>query len=250
VDIKRAEAAGQFDLFGGLSGADESGSGGLAERTAIPVGEWEKSVLLAHERDMLGLYVSDHPLNGMEHALAQLADRSIAAIISDEALESSVVTIAGLLTSVQRKTTKKGSAWAIASLEDLDGSIDVMVFPQTYATASTNLIEDSIVAVRARVERSDDDGLRVIAIDVETPDVSQASTGPLRLSLAATRCVPPLIERLKEVLRQHPGTTEVHLHLTGGTQTTVLRLDDAMRVSPSASLYADLKALLGAACLS
>jgi len=59
-----------------------------------------------------------------------------------------------------------------------------------------------------------------------------------------------LVERLKEVLRQHPGTTEVHLHLTGGTQTTVLRLDDVMRVTPSASLYGDLKALLGANCLS
>jgi DNA polymerase-3 subunit alpha len=250
VDIKRAEAAGQFDLFGGLTGEDEGGAGGLAERTAIPLGEWEKAVLLAHEREMLGLYVSDHPLNGMEHALAQLADRSIASIVADEALESSVVTIAGLLTGVQRKTTKKGSAWAIASLEDLDGSVDVMVFPQTYASASTKLIEDSIVSVRARVERSDDEGLRVIAMEVETPDVSQATSGPLRLSLAAPRCVPPLIERLKDVLRQHPGTTEVHLHLTGGTRTTVLRLDDAMRVTPSASLYADLKALLGASCLT
>jgi DNA polymerase III subunit alpha len=250
VDIKRAEAAGQFDLFGGLGSADEDGSAGLAERTSIPVGEWEKAVLLAHEREMLGLYVSDHPLNGLEHALAQLADRSIASLIADESLESTIVTIAGLLTSVQRKTTKKGSAWAIASLEDLDGSVEVMVFPQTYNSVSTKLIEDAIVTVRARVERSDEDGLRVIAMDLETPDVSGANSGPLRLSLAAPRCVPPLVERLKEVLRQHPGTTEVHLHLTGGTQTTVLRLDDAMRVTPSASLYGDLKALLGANCLS
>ena len=250
VDIKRAEAAGQFDLFGGLGASDDESSAGLAERTAVPVGEWEKAVLLAHEREMLGLYVSDHPLNGVEHALAQLADRSIASLIADESLESTIVTIAGLLTSVQRKTTKKGSAWAIASLEDLDGSVEVMVFPQAYNSVSTKLIEDSIVTVRARVERSDEDGLRVIAMDVETPDVSGVNSGPIRLALAATRCVPPLIERLKEVLRQHPGTTEVHLHLTGGTQTTVLRLDDAMRVSPSASLYGDLKALLGANCLS
>jgi len=87
-------------------------------------------------------------------------------------------------------------------------------------------------------------------MEVQTPDLSQAASGPLRLSLAASRCVPPLVERLKDVLSQHPGTTEVHLHLTGGTHTTVLRLDDAMRVSPSASLYGDLKALLGANCLN
>jgi DNA polymerase-3 subunit alpha len=249
VDIKRAEAAGQFDLFGGLTGGDGE-TAGLAERTPIPVGEWDKSVLLAHEREMLGLYVSDHPLNGLEHALAQLADRSIASLLVDESLESAIITLAGLVTTVQRKTTKKGSAWAIASLEDLDGSVEVMVFPQAYNSVSTKLVEDSIVAVRARVERSDEDGLRVIAMDIDVPDLSQAASGPIRLSLAATRCVPPLVERLKEVLRQHPGTTEVHLHLTGGTQTTVLRLDDAMRVSPSVSLYGDLKALLGANCLS
>ncbi len=248
VDIKRAEAAGQYDLFGGLAGEGETT--GLAEQTPVPVGEWDKAVLLAHERDMLGLYVSDHPLNGLDHALANISDISIASLIADESLESTVVTVAGLLTSVQRKTTKKGSAWAIATVEDLDGSVEAMVFPQTYASVSTTLIEDSIVAIRARVERTDEDGLRVIAMDVESPDLSEAESGPLRLSIAASRCVPPLVERLKEVLRQHSGTTEVHLHLTGGTQTTVLRIDDALRVTPSAALYGDLKALLGANCLS
>ena len=251
VDIKRSEAAGQFDLFGGLGGGGGADADtGLAEQTPIPVGEWDKAVLLAHERDMLGLYVSDHPLNGLEHALAQLADRSLASLIVDESLESAVITVAGLLTAVQRKTTKKGSAWAIASLEDLDGAVEVMVFPQTYASVATQLVEDAIVTMRVRAERSDEDGLRVIAMDVQTPDLSQASTGPIRISLAAARCVPPLIERLKEVLAQHPGTTEVNLHLTGGTHTTVLRIDDALRVSPSASLYGDLKALLGPSCLS
>lgn len=253
VEIKRAEAAGQFDLFGGLGGADglasDDDSAGLAERTPVPVGEWDKSVLLAHERDMLGLYVSDHPLSGLEHALATMADRSLASLLTDETLESAVLTVAGLITAVQRKTTKKGSAWAIAALEDLDGVAEVMVFPQTYTSVATQLVEDSIVTMRVRAERSDEDGLRLIAMDVDTPDLSQAGTGPVRLSLAASRCVPPLVERLKEVLRQYPGTTEVHLHLTGGTSTTVVRLDDAMRVSPSASLYGDLKALLGANCL-
>ena len=253
VEIKRAEAAGQFDLFAGLGAEGDPESGeegaGLAERTPIPVGEWDKTVLLAHERDMLGLYVSDHPLNGLEHALATMADRSLAALLTDESLESAVLTIAGLLTAVQRKTTKKGSAWAIAGLEDLDGAVEVMVFPQTYASVATSLVEDSIVTMRVRAERSDEDGLRLIAMEVDTPDLSQAASGPLSLSLAASRCVPPLVERLKDVLRQHPGTTEVNLHLTGGTHTTVLRIDDALRVSPSASLYGDLKALLGANCL-
>jgi DNA polymerase-3 subunit alpha len=104
--------------------------------------------------------------------------------------------------------------------------------------------------VRGRIDRSDDDGVRVVALEVTAPDVSAAVSGPVRLTLAATRCIPPLVERLKDVLAMHPGTTEVHLHLTGGTNTTVLRLDDRLRVTPSPALFGDLKALLGSSCLA
>jgi DNA polymerase-3 subunit alpha len=246
VDIKRAEAVGQFDLFGGLS---DSGDDNLIERPEIGVAEWEKSVLLAHERDMLGLYVSDHPLFGMESALAQLSDRSIASVLVDEHLDGTFVTLGGLVTGVQRKTTKKGSAWAIITLEDLEGSLELMVFPQSYASFGALLVEDSILVVRAKVDRSDDDGLRAVAMEINAPDLSEAPSGPVRLSLAASRCVPPLVARLKGVLAEHPGTTEVQLHLTGGTSTTVMKLDDAFRVTPSPSLFGDLKALLGASCL-
>jgi len=245
VEIKRAEAIGQFDLFGGLQAPSE---GGLTPAVEIGIVEWEKSVLLAHERDMLGLYVSDHPLHGIEGLLAQMTDRSIASLHLDERADG-MATIGGLVTSVQRKTTKQGSAWAIVTLEDLEGSVEVMVFPNHYQHAGPLLAEDAVIVVRAKVERSDDDGLRVVAQEVTVPDLSQATAGPLRLTLQQSRCVPPLMERLREVLADHPGTTEVHLHLTGGARTTVLRLDDRYRVSASASLFGDLKALLGPSCL-
>ena len=247
VDIKRAEAIGQFDLFGGL---EAQGDFALVAQAEISLGEWEKSVLLAHEREMLGLYVSDHPLHGAERALAQLTDRSIAALLNDERADSTVATIGGLITSVQRKTTKQGSTWAIITLEDLEGSVEIMVFPQTYLPVSTSLVEDVVVVVRGRVDRSDEDGVRVVALSVTLPDLSEAASGPMRLTMPATRCIPPLVDKLKEVLAGHPGTTEVHLHLTGGVSTTVLLLDDKLRVTPSSSLYGDLKALLGPTCLN
>ena len=247
VEIKRSEAIGQFDLFGGLSGGEESG---LLPPLEVSLGEWEKSVLLAHERDMLGLYVSDHPLHGAEHILAQLTERTIASLFVDEKIDGTIATIGGLITTVQRKTTKQGSAWAIITLEDLEGSVEVMVFPQMYTQVSTSLVEDSVVIVRTRVDRGDDEALRVIAMEVTVPDLTEAASGPVRLSLQSSRCIPPLVERLALVLAGYPGTTEVHLHLTGGAQTTVLRLDDKLRVTPSPSLYGDLKALLGPACLS
>ena len=246
VDIKRAEAHGQFDLFGGLEAdADDA----LTTRGDIPIGEWDKTVLLAHEREMLGLYVSDHPLHGAERLLASHTDRTIAALLMDERADATIATVGGLVTAVQRKTTKQGSPWAIVTLEDLEGSVDIMVFPQTYAAVSTLLVDDSVVIVRARVDRSDDDGVRLVALEITQPDLSEAVSGPVRVSMAAARCIPPLVERLKEVLAGHPGTTEVHLHLTGGAKTTVLRLDDRLRVTPSPALYGDLKALLGANCL-
>jgi DNA polymerase-3 subunit alpha len=247
VDIKRAEAHGQFDLFGGLEASTEDA---LVPRDGIPIGEWDKSVLLAHEREMLGLYVSDHPLHGAERVLASLTDRSIASVLGDEALDGVVVTIGGLVTGVQRKTTKRdGSPWAIVTIEDFEGSLDVMVWPKVYDGVSTLLVDDAVVVVRARVERSDDDGVRVAALEVSQPDMSEAESGPVRLTMAAARCIPPLVEKLKDVLGAHPGTTEVHLHLTGGSRTTVLRLDDRLRVTPSPALYGDLKALLGSNCL-
>ena len=250
IDLKRAESIGQFDLFGGLGGEEAAGDP-LALTPVIGVGEWEKSALLAYEREMLGLYVSDHPLHGLEHVLAQLADTSVASLAADDHADGSVVTVGGLITSVQRKTTKAGSMWAIVTVEDLDGTVEVMVFPNTYATWGLQLAEDTIVVVKGRLDRTDDDGSRLVALEVSIPDLSTAeASGPVRLSLPSARCVPPVVERLKEILAAHPGVVEVHLHLTNGDRATVLRLDERLRVTPSPSLYGDLKALLGPSCLA
>ncbi len=245
IDLKRAQAVGQFDLFGGMG---DDGDPGLRVAAEIPVGEWDKATLLAHEREMLGLYVSDHPLYGIEQVLAVSTDCSVAHLHSGDRPDGQVVTVGGLVTGVQRKTTKQGSVWAIVSLEDLDGGVEVMVFPQVYAAAGPMLVDDAVVLVRGRIDR-DDDSARLVAMEVTAPDLSQSHTGPVRLTLPASRCVPPVVERLKEILGAHPGVTEVHLHLVAAGRTTVLRLDDRLRVTPTPALYGDLKALLGPACL-
>ena len=247
VELKRAEAIGQFDLFGGMG--EDSDDAGLRVIPEIPLGEWEKSIVLANEREMLGLYVSDHPLHGLEQVLATASDCSIAQLHQGERSEGSTVTIGGLVTGVQRKTTKQGSVWAIVTLEDLDGAIDVMVFPQTYVGFGTLLAEDAVVLIKGRIDRPDEDAPRIVAMEVSQPDVSEVESGPVRLTVAAARCIPPVVERLKEILAVHPGTVEVHLHLMAAGRTTVLRIDDRLRVTPAPALFADLKALLGPGCL-
>jgi DNA polymerase-3 subunit alpha len=243
LETKRAEAIGQFDLFGA---SDDTETAAFTSELTIPVGEWEKATLLAHERDMLGLYVSDHPLFGVEHVLAANSDCSVAELMADgERADGSTVTVGGLITGLQRKVTKQGNAWAIATLEDLEGAIEAMFFPATYNLVAPHLHEDRIVLVRGRIDRREDVP-KLIAMEMTLPDLeSEEARGPVVISLPVARCVPPVVDRLKEVLSAHPGTVEVHLQLQSGGRTTVMRLDDRLRVRPSPALFGDVKALLG-----
>ena len=245
-ETKRAEAIGQFDLFGG---ANENQVASID--LDYPVDEWDKRTLLAHEREMLGLYVSDHPLLGVESLLASLSDRPISAISGDELHGNhgdEVMTIAGLITGIQRKVTKQGASWAIVTLEDLSGAIDVMAFSNTYNQYATMMGEDVIVLVKGRVDRREEVP-KFILIEMSLPDLHQERKGPLVITLPLARCTPPVVERMKEVLRSHPGTTDVHLRLESATENTLLTIDEGLKVSATASLSADLKALLGPNCL-
>jgi DNA polymerase III subunit alpha len=241
MGTKRAEAIGQFDLFGSGGDADDAT---LAFEVVIPSTEWDKTALLAAERDMLGLYVSDHPLFGIEHVLARLVDCSVSSLTADERPEGVVLTIGGIVSGLQRKMTKQGNPWAIATVEDLEGSIEVLFFPAAYQVCGIHLAEDAVLLVRGRLDKTEDMP-RMIAMEVQVPDVSEAPRGPVTITLPAPRCTPPVVERLREVLATHPGTTEVRLQLQAGERLTVLRLDERLRVTPTNSLMADLKALLG-----
>jgi DNA polymerase-3 subunit alpha len=246
VDVKRNEAIGQDSLFGG---ADEDTAVALWSPPPIPPGEWDKSTLLGYEREMLGLYVSDHPLNGVEHVLSASTDLPISALHGDDNVDGRILTVGGLVTSVQRKVTKQGNVWAIATLEDLEASIEVMIFPASYQQVGAQVVPDSVLLVKGRVNQSDEEAPKIIAMEVNVPDLSGGHTGPVVVTIPAARCIPPVIERFKEVLGNHPGVTEVRLSMLSNDRTTVVRLDDRLRVTASASLYADLKALLGPSCL-
>jgi DNA polymerase III subunit alpha len=246
VDIKRNEAIGQDSLFGGLE--DSAGFG--ISVTVPDMDDWDKMTLLGHERDMLGLYVSDHPLLGLEHVLAAGTDCTIGQLMLDEErADGSVLTISGLVTAVQRKITKRGDAWAMVTLEDLDGAIDVLLFPSAYQLASTYLVEDAILTVKGRLSRSKDQP-EIHGQEVTVPDLAQGGSGPVVISLPSTRCTPPMVEQLRDVLGTHPGLSEVRLRLLARNGTTVMRLDDRLRVTPSPALFADLKQLLGPGCLT
>jgi DNA polymerase III subunit alpha len=250
VDLKRNEAIGQDSLFAALDGLD-GGDSGFGISVAVPdIEDWDKMTLLGHEREMLGLYVSDHPLLGMEHVLSASRDCTIGQLMLDEErADGSTVTITGLITSVQRKVTKRGDSWAMVSVEDLEGAIDVLLFPSVYQLAANVLSEDAIVTVRGRLSRQKDQP-ELHGQEVTLPDLNDEARGPVVIALPLTRCTGPVVEQLKEVLGTHPGMSEVRLKLQARDSTKVMRLDDRLRVTPSPALFADLKQLLGPGCLS
>jgi DNA polymerase-3 subunit alpha len=136
----------------------------------------------------------------------------------------------------------------MVTLEDLEGALDVLLFPSAYQLASTLLTEDAIITVKGRLSRSKDQP-ELHGQEVSLPDLSDGPSGPVVISMPSTRCTPPVVEQLKDVLGSHPGVTEVRLRLMTKNSTTVMKLDDRLRVAPGPSLYADLKALLGPNCL-
>ena len=241
IETKRAEAIGQFDLFGGESMTQVAGLD-----IEIPNFEWDKSTLLTFEREMLGLYVSDHPLLGVEHILRSNTDMSISALLADESAPDGFVTLGGLITGVQRKVSRQGSSWAIVTLEDLEGAIEVLFFANTYNQYALTLIEDRVVTVRGRFERRDDVA-RFTAMEMKSLDISTGPVGPLLISLPIAQCTPPIVDRMKEILRSHPGKREVHMQIDDQGVLTTMKIDALVTASPS--LSADLKSILGPDCL-
>ena len=212
------------------------------ERTVISDVEFDKTVRLAFEKEMLGLYVSDHPLSGYEVALRRRCDMAIADLADvDDGLQH---TIGGVLTNLQKKWTRKGDLMAVFDLEDLGGSVEVTVFPKTMAEHGHKLEEDAIVLVRGRLDDRRGAVPKILCHEVEVVEMGDLpSSRPVRLRLPIDRVSRSTVDELKELLSAHPGDAEVYLHL-GDRQ--VLRLPADYCVNPSGGLVGELRVLLGA----
>jgi DNA polymerase-3 subunit alpha len=238
---KRAEAAGQFSLF------DEPGGDGAAAADApvvdIPDDEFPARELLKLERELLGLYVSSHPLDGTEAVLASLTDSTIADL--GERTDGATATVGGVLTTVTKKFTRKGDTYLTGMLEDLTGQVEVVFWPSTYRVAHEVLLEDAVLVLRGRVERRDE-AVKFTADAVTPPDLSEALGQPLVIRFAAGQLTPESIARLEGVLAGHPGAAPVAVEVVnddGSTQR--FRLGDRFRVERRPGLFGELKATFG-----
>ena len=215
---RRAEAdQGVMSLFDSLeeSGPDD----GFTLEIPIQDVEFDQSTKLKFEKELLGLYISDHPLYGHEAALRHHANIVTSAL--EDVEHGTIATIAGVITKVERKVTKKGDPMAVLQIEDLHGGVEVTVFTKTLQQNSHKIVDEAIVAVKVRVNRqAGEDRVTISALEF-TPLALQDRVPELRLNLPAVALDPDTVERLKEILSAYPGEAQVFIHLGG---TRVLRL--------------------------
>ncbi len=217
---RRERDQGVMSLFGDVGG--DGGGAGFDERVAIPAMEFDKSDRLKFEKEMLGLYVSDHPLLGVESALRRKVECSVAEAAERE--DGAMIVLGGLITNLARKFTKKGDQMAVFVLEDLDATIECTVFPRMLAEQGHKLVDDAIVTVKGRIDRKDESRIGFMVQDVQIIEgLDTASAAPLKLRVPATSLTELKIHQIRKILREHPGESPVYLHIGQGK---VLRLAD------------------------
>jgi DNA polymerase-3 subunit alpha len=243
------EAEGQFDLFSlaGDDAADAVPEAVAGNRLPIPAAEFAKSVRLAYEKEMLGLYVSEHPMMGAERALKRYVECTLSEL--REGREGEMRTVGGIVTALVRKYTKRGDLMGTFVLEDLAAALEVMVFPKTMAQYGHLLEDDAIVVVKGRLDVRDDMP-KIIAMEVTRPELALDGGPPVRVKVRLNAISDEKVGRLKAILAEHPGDSPVFVHLESPQKTTVLRLGDDHLVDAGNGLFAELRVLLGGDCIA
>jgi DNA polymerase-3 subunit alpha len=255
LERRREHDAGVVSLFASLETETVGQATGFGDtRIPIPDTEFDKGQRLAFEKEMLGLYLSDHPLMGLEGSLARLTDCTLAELRDVDpdpsgvgptgsggySGEGQVRLVGGVVTELKRRYTKKGDLMATFVLEDLDASIEVFVFPKSMADYGAMLDDDVIVVLKGRVDLRDD-RLKLVCMEVQRPELTVEGCADLRISLPLHRLTDRLVDGLKRLLREHPGDSPVFLHVG----EKVLRLPPEFNVDSRRGLVGELRVLLG-----
>jgi DNA polymerase-3 subunit alpha len=209
---RREREMGVMSLFGELGQhADGAAGDGYDERLPVPDVEFDKADLLRAEKEMLGLYVSDHPLFGKEAALRRKVELSIADL--DDLDDGAIVHIGGIVTAISRRFTRRGDQMATFTLEDLEAEVEVTLFPRTLQEQGHKLTDDAVVAVRGRLDKRDESRPTVICQSLDVLVGLEEGAPTVTVRIPAVALGPNEIERLKRILATHPGPSPVVLDL-------------------------------------
>jgi DNA polymerase-3 subunit alpha len=234
LERRRNEDMGQFSLFAGDPAAVSQG------RIDVPDLVWPQKIGLGFEKEMLGLYVSDHPLLAVGQSLAAATTVTVREL--DEMADKTSVTVGGLVAGITRRWTRNGDPMIFFNLEDMEGSVEVVSFPRTVNDYGHLVVEDAVLIVGGSLDHRGDD-VKVMAREIKELEIRDDST--VRLKTPAATLTPEMVARLKAILSNHPGPAPVYLNMTSDQGVKVLKLSDAHRVEPRTALFAELKELLG-----
>ncbi|HEX6753458.1 MAG TPA: DNA polymerase III subunit alpha [Solirubrobacterales bacterium] len=247
---------GQGSIFD--FGDGESGGAGAAaqahHRPPISAAEFERAELLALEKETLGTYLSSHPLTEVRGALRARVDCGLADLANKQ--DGSWVTVGGIVTECKKIRTKSGSQMMFATLDDVEGQVEMLVFKADEAESATIIAPDAIVVVRGRLDHKDRGETKLVVQEAErfepdaeeiarAPEVASGPSGPVEVEVEAARLTDALIEELKAVLEHHKGDAEVHLAIRTATgESKRLLLGEGYRVRPSGGLRSELDHVL------
>ncbi|MDX6602662.1 MAG: polymerase subunit alpha [Solirubrobacterales bacterium] len=252
---------GQSSIF---DFGEEAGAGAHAtqahHRPPISAAEFERAELLALEKETLGTYLSSHPLTEVRGALRARVDCSLAALSNKQ--DGSWVTVGGIVTECKKIRTKSGNQMMFATLDDVEGQVEMLVFKADQAESAGVIEPDAIVVVRGRLDHKDRGETKLVVQEAErfepdaaeiaaAPAVASAPSGPFEVEVEAGMLTDSLVEELKAVLEHHKGEAEVHLAIRGnGAPPKLLQLGEAFRVRPSGRLRSELDHVLGTAAMA
>jgi DNA polymerase-3 subunit alpha len=271
--LEQAQAAGQkaqqdvalgqgsiFDLGFDLGGGAGAGATARPSHSPIPGGEFEPNELLAMEKESIGLYVSAHPLKALSAAMAARTDVNLGLLA--ECRDGDRVTVGGMMSQIKRLRTKKGDPMVFATLEDLNGTAELVIFADVLEEAGEAVAQDAVVLVKGKVDHKDASTSIVVSSidrfapsDAEIARAQAQASAPaprlesVRIRLDANVVQPDVIEDLRELLTSFPGEAEVVVELASHAGARRLRLGPDFKVKRTAGLYAELEVLLGSALL-
>jgi DNA polymerase-3 subunit alpha len=226
----------------------------------VPTHEFERTELLAREKESIGIFISEHPLKRVREALKVKADCSTAQVMDQR--DGDWVKVGGMITESKKIRTRSGTSMMFATLDDLDGSVELVIFEKAMAEAEQVIANDAIVLVRGRVDHKEAGKVCIIVQDVDKFDPTDAEIERAKAQVAKqAAAVPKALERqidgqlpasvlddLRELIERYPGETEIVLKIHTRTGVRRLKLGEAYRVQArDAGLRAELDALLGVA---
>jgi DNA polymerase-3 subunit alpha len=235
--------AGQGSIFD--LGEDEASR--PEQHPPVPVLELDKNELLRMEKETLGVYVSEHPLQAIREQLRRKTDCGLAE--AEKRRDGEIVTVGGIVGALKPLTTKKGEPMVFMRLDDLAGSIEVVVFNSVYGAARDLLELDTVLVVKGRVDHKQEGETKLIALEVAAFEATPERR-EVRLRVDGRKAPAGIVRSLAGVVKEFPGETPVIIAVATSHGETMLALGPGYRVKPEPDFFAEVKSLLGEAAVA